>query len=231
MLRGSLWRLLAVAVAVSAATGAVAALKAGRSLHRDFDDGWVVELALDRETGSRLESKDRYLFGRFDLDIRLVAGMSAGTRDHRFLQPSSDEGGGSAQPWPWHLPWESRAAPSWGWMTRGLPGGRRWVEEAEMQHILFLSSLLTTRPEGDAFSSLPFWLHVSSFFQSHALLSSCPSSSCSSYVFFNFFCAILLHGACTSMDLEVACSFFLVHVLCVAFRRLKIERRCDDTVF
>ncbi|VAI29840.1 unnamed protein product [Triticum turgidum subsp. durum] len=86
MLRGSLWRLLAVAVAVSAATGAVAALKAGRSLHRDFDDGWVVELALDRETGSRLESKDRYLFGRFDLDIRLVAGMSAGTRDHRFLQ-------------------------------------------------------------------------------------------------------------------------------------------------
>ncbi|EMS67886.1 Brassinosteroid-regulated protein BRU1 [Triticum urartu] len=62
-----------------------------RSLHRDFDavwgkrnarffdDGRVVELALDRETGSRLESKDRYLFGRFDLDIRLVAGESAGT--------------------------------------------------------------------------------------------------------------------------------------------------------
>ena len=76
---GSLWQLLAVVVAVSAVTRAVAALKAGRSLHRDFDDGRVVELALDRETGSRLESKDRYLFGRFDLDIRLVAGESAGT--------------------------------------------------------------------------------------------------------------------------------------------------------
>lgn len=92
MLRCSLWRLLAVAVAVAlAATRAAAAVKAGRSLHRDFDavwgkrnarffdDGRVVELALDRETGSRLESKDRYLFGRFDLDIRLVAGESAGT--------------------------------------------------------------------------------------------------------------------------------------------------------
>ncbi|KAF7008739.1 hypothetical protein CFC21_023436 [Triticum aestivum] len=79
MMCGSLWQLLAVVVAVSAVTRAVAALKAGRSLHRDFDDGRVVELALDRETGSRLESKDRYLFGRFDLDIRLVAGESAGT--------------------------------------------------------------------------------------------------------------------------------------------------------
>ncbi|KAM0832337.1 hypothetical protein ACQ4PT_064968 [Festuca glaucescens] len=41
--------------------------------------GRVVELSLDERTGSRLESKDRYLFGRFDLDIRLVAGESAGT--------------------------------------------------------------------------------------------------------------------------------------------------------
>ncbi|KAF7028451.1 hypothetical protein CFC21_070396 [Triticum aestivum] len=99
MLRGSLWRLLAVAVAVPAATRAVAALKAGRSLHRDFDDGRVVELALDRETGSRLESKDRYLFGRFDLDIRLVADESAGTITS-FYEGSSgcEPGGGSARP-------------------------------------------------------------------------------------------------------------------------------------
>jgi hypothetical protein len=89
MLGGSLWRLvaaLAVAVAVAATRAA-----ADRSFHRDFDAVWgrrnarfleqgrVVELSLDERTGSRLESKDRYLFGRFDIDIRLVAGESAGT--------------------------------------------------------------------------------------------------------------------------------------------------------
>jgi hypothetical protein len=92
MLGGSLRRLvaaLAVALAVLA-TRAVAAV-VDRSFHRDFNAVWgkrnarfleqgrVVELSLDQRTGSRLESKDRYLFGRFDLDIRLVAGESAGT--------------------------------------------------------------------------------------------------------------------------------------------------------
>ncbi|CAM0909644.1 unnamed protein product [Alopecurus aequalis] len=88
MLSGSLWRLVA-ALAV-AATLAVASV-VDRSLHRDFDAVWgkrnarfleegrVVELALDEQTGSKLESKDRYLFGRFELDIRLAAGDSAGT--------------------------------------------------------------------------------------------------------------------------------------------------------
>nr|XP_051198921.1 uncharacterized protein LOC127312431 isoform X1 [Lolium perenne] len=93
MLGGSLRRLvaaLAVALAVLAVSAAAAAA-VDRSFHRDFDAVWgkrnarfleqgrVVELSLDERTGSRLESKDRYLFGRFDLDIRLVAGESAGT--------------------------------------------------------------------------------------------------------------------------------------------------------
>jgi xyloglucan:xyloglucosyl transferase TCH4 len=38
-----------------------------------------VELSLDERTGARMQSKDRYLFGRFDLDIKLVPGESAGT--------------------------------------------------------------------------------------------------------------------------------------------------------
>ena len=91
---GSLWRLvaaLAVAMAVAATRAGAVAAVVDRSFHRDFDAVWgnrnarfleegrVVELALDEQTGSRLESKDRYLFGRFDLDIRLVAGDSAGT--------------------------------------------------------------------------------------------------------------------------------------------------------
>jgi hypothetical protein len=70
---------------------AAVAAAVDRSFHRDFNAVWgkrnarfleqgrVVELSLDQRTGSRLESKDRYLFGRFDLDIRLVAGESAGT--------------------------------------------------------------------------------------------------------------------------------------------------------
>ncbi|XP_047055744.1 xyloglucan endotransglucosylase protein 7-like [Lolium rigidum] len=94
MLGGSLRRLvaaLAVAVALLAMSAAAVAAAVDRSFHRDFDAVWgkrnarfleqgrVVELSLDERTGSRLESKDRYLFGRFDLDIRLVAGESAGT--------------------------------------------------------------------------------------------------------------------------------------------------------
>jgi hypothetical protein len=72
-------------------SAAAVAAAVDRSFHRDFNAVWgkrnarfleqgrVVELSLDQRTGSRLESKDRYLFGRFDLDIRLVAGESAGT--------------------------------------------------------------------------------------------------------------------------------------------------------
>lgn len=96
MLRASLWQLVALAVAAAAVVHGSDAYYRGdnnhsSSLHGDFDAVWgqrnarfrdegrVVELTLDEETGSRLQSKDRYLFGRFDLDIKLVPGDSAGT--------------------------------------------------------------------------------------------------------------------------------------------------------
>ena len=77
--------LLALALAVAAAAAG------GHDFRRDFDVVWgegnarfldggrQVELSLDERTGARLQSKERYLFGRFDLEIKLVAGESAGT--------------------------------------------------------------------------------------------------------------------------------------------------------
>ena len=70
---------------------AVAAAAGGHDFRRDFDVVWgegnarfrdggrEVELSLDERTGARLQSKERYLFGRFDLEIKLVPGESAGT--------------------------------------------------------------------------------------------------------------------------------------------------------
>ncbi|XP_062234256.1 xyloglucan endotransglucosylase protein 7-like [Phragmites australis] len=91
-MRASLWRLGLLVLAVATAA-VVDAYRGGgdHNFHRDFDvvwgdgnarfrdDGRLVELSLDERTGARLQSKDRFLFGRFDLEIKLVAGESAGT--------------------------------------------------------------------------------------------------------------------------------------------------------
>ncbi|WVZ78722.1 hypothetical protein U9M48_026385 [Paspalum notatum var. saurae] len=78
--------LLVALVVAAAASGAD-----DHNFHRDFDVVWgagnarfrdggrEVELSLDARTGARLQSKRRYLFGRFDLEMKLVAGESAGT--------------------------------------------------------------------------------------------------------------------------------------------------------
>ncbi|GJM97571.1 hypothetical protein PR202_ga14506 [Eleusine coracana subsp. coracana] len=94
MRASGLWRLAPLLVLVLAAAGtAVDASPRGgeHDFHRDFEVTWgegnarfhdggrVVELSLDERTGARLQSKQRYLFGRFDLDIKLVPGESAGT--------------------------------------------------------------------------------------------------------------------------------------------------------
>lgn len=85
---GVLWWLAPFVLALVAAT-----TDAGgeHDFHRDFEVTWgegnarfrdggrLVVLSLDERTGARMQSKDRYLFGRFDLDIKLVPGESAGT--------------------------------------------------------------------------------------------------------------------------------------------------------
>lgn len=87
---GRLRRLLALAV-LSVALSVATAAGGGHNFHRDFDVVWgegnarfrdggtTVELSLDERTGARLQSKQRYLFGRFDLEMKLVPGESAGT--------------------------------------------------------------------------------------------------------------------------------------------------------
>uniref|UniRef100_A0A0E0HI60 Xyloglucan endotransglucosylase/hydrolase n=1 Tax=Oryza nivara TaxID=4536 RepID=A0A0E0HI60_ORYNI len=85
------WPAALVAVVAAAVTAAAAAGHGDHNFHRDFDAVWgkgnarfrdggrMVELTLDEQTGARLQSKERFLFGRFDLEIKLVRGESAGT--------------------------------------------------------------------------------------------------------------------------------------------------------
>lgn len=68
----------------------VAALAAG-NLNQNFDITWgdgrakilnngqLLTLSLDKASGSGFQSKNEYLFGKIDMQIKLVAGNSAGT--------------------------------------------------------------------------------------------------------------------------------------------------------
>ena len=43
------------------------------------DGGKLLMLSLDRDSGSGFQSKKEYLFGRIDMQLKLVSGNSAGT--------------------------------------------------------------------------------------------------------------------------------------------------------
>lgn len=61
------------------------------NFHQDFDLTWgdhrpkifnggqLLSLTLDKVSGSGFQSKREYLFGRIDMQLKLVAGNSAGT--------------------------------------------------------------------------------------------------------------------------------------------------------
>lgn len=61
------------------------------NMHQDFDITWgdgrgkidnngqVLTLSLDKASGSGFQSKNEYLFGKIDMQIKLVPGNSAGT--------------------------------------------------------------------------------------------------------------------------------------------------------
>ncbi|XP_078175668.1 xyloglucan endotransglucosylase/hydrolase protein 24-like [Carex rostrata] len=51
----------------------------GDSRGKVLNNGQLVTLSLDRSSGSGFQSKNQYLFGRFDMQIKLVPGNSAGT--------------------------------------------------------------------------------------------------------------------------------------------------------
>lgn len=44
-----------------------------------FNNGNLITLSLDKASGSGFQSKNQYLFGKFDMQLKLVPGNSAGT--------------------------------------------------------------------------------------------------------------------------------------------------------
>lgn len=63
----------------------------GGNFHQDFDITWgdgrgkilnngeLLTLSLDKASGSGFQSKNEYLFGKIDMQLKLVPGNSAGT--------------------------------------------------------------------------------------------------------------------------------------------------------
>lgn len=67
------------------------ATSAAGNFNQDFDiiwgddrvkilnDGQLLTLSLDKASGSGIHSKNKFLFGKFDMQLKLVPGNSAGT--------------------------------------------------------------------------------------------------------------------------------------------------------
>lgn len=73
-------------------TGITFELASASNFYRDFDITWggdgrvkilnngeLLTLSLDKTSGSGFVSKNEYLFGKIDMQLKLVAGNSAGT--------------------------------------------------------------------------------------------------------------------------------------------------------
>lgn len=68
-----------VAVAVAGNFYQDAQMYFGNGRGQVMDGGKMIALKLDKESGSGFQSKNEYLFGRFDMQLKLVPANSAGT--------------------------------------------------------------------------------------------------------------------------------------------------------